>query len=123
MIESYFVDVEEVINSIPVILNYELNKKKYNEKLGLLQGKLVFENKSKLNFIEIKNIDLSYKVKYRYQYMDECDQLIFRYDNAPHHINLNTFPHHKQIDSKILEHPEPKLNEILLEIALIVWSE
>lgn len=55
--------------------------------------------------------------KYRYQYMDEKLLLIFRYDNAPHHREVKSFPHHKHVSNKVTDSKEPGLNDILLEIA------
>jgi hypothetical protein len=65
----------------------------------------------------VKDIDLESKVKYRYQYMDEKQELIFRYDNAPHHVKIYTFPHHKHESDGIKACEEPTLFDVLLEIA------
>lgn len=46
-------------------------------------------------------------------------ELIFRYDNAHHHKNIKTYPHHKHDFDKVKESPEPDLEEVLLEIAQI----
>ncbi len=43
--------------------------------------------------------------------------MIFRYDNAPHHVEIATFPHHKHEVDDIKESLEPSLDEVLLEIA------
>ena len=32
---------------------------------------------------------------YAFHFRDEADQCIFRYDNAPHHPGVETFPHHR----------------------------
>ena len=32
--------------------------------------------------------------KYSYHYQDRNSDLIFRYDMAPHHQEVKTFPHH-----------------------------
>jgi hypothetical protein len=49
--------------------------------------------------------------------MNEDQIMIFRYDNAPHHIEIDTFPHHKHEFDEIKESLEPSLYEVLLEIA------
>jgi hypothetical protein len=54
-------------------------------------------------------------MKYRYQLMNEHQQLICRYDNAPHHPSLATFPHHKHTGDNVEECVEPTLDEMLLE--------
>ncbi len=54
--------------------------------------------------------------KYRYHYMDANNQLIFRYDNAPHHLEVSTFPHHKHISTGVIESTEPHFAVILAEV-------
>ncbi len=41
----------------------------------------------------------------------------FSNDNAPHHAEVSTFPHHKHEGDDIKESPEIILYEVLLEIA------
>lgn len=72
-----------------------------------------------MDFVEVKDIDIKSKVKYRYHYMDDHDTLIFRYDNAPHHRNITTFPYHKHDRNEIKASSEPTLFDVLLEIAQI----
>jgi hypothetical protein len=57
------------------------------------------------------------KIKYSYHYMNQEQHLVFRYDNAPHHHELSTFPHHKHLPSKVEPHKELTLRDVLLEIA------
>ena len=56
------------------------------------------------------------RIKYRYQYMNADGAMIFRYDNAPHHHNLATFPHHKHIGEQVIESEEPTLRKVIEEI-------
>lgn len=83
MIEAYFAQVENVLRDFPTIRSYTLTKKVYSLTQGYISGMIVFEDGSRLEFVEVKDTELIGKVKYRYQYMDEGHGLIFRYDNAP----------------------------------------
>ncbi len=49
--------------------------------------------------------------------MDDNHKLIFRYDNAPHHRDVHTFPHHKHELEDVKGASEPGLKDVLLEIA------
>ena len=49
--------------------------------------------------------------------MDEHQVMIFRYENAPHHAEITTFPHHKHEVDGVKASPEPTLDDVLLEIA------
>lgn len=117
MIEIYFSKLENLLLQFPNIRSYTVNKRIYNIRQGYIQGSIVFENGYRLDFVEVKQTDKYSKIKYRYQYMTSENQLIFRYDNAPHHSGLSTFPHHKHIGEETLESNEPSLEDVLLEIA------
>ncbi len=49
--------------------------------------------------------------------MNEDLGMVFRYDNAPHHVEITTFPHHKHEVDDIRASNEPTLYDVLLEIA------
>lgn len=117
MIEDYFSQLEKCLQVFPYIRSYTLNKKVYNTKQGFIRAVVVFDDNTRLEFMEVKHTDITEKIKYRYQYMDEGNSLIFRYDNAPHHEDLNTFPHHKHLPHGVKAHEESSLEGVLLEIA------
>jgi hypothetical protein len=117
MIDNYFELIERTILDFKAIINsYAIYKKTYSEKQGFIKGEILFKNNSQFRFIEVKNTELKRKLKYRYQFMDKDNRPIFRYDNAYHHRELKTFPHHKHIGDKIQESNEPDLYELLIEI-------
>lgn len=120
MIERYFSELDQDLQRFPSIQESTCTKKRYNAKQGFISGSIKFKNGSRLEFVEVKDMDRSAKVKYRYQYMTPNDVRIFRYDNAPHHRYISTFPHHKHLGEEsdlIIESIEPALYDILLEIA------
>lgn len=117
MIETYFYQIEKILNEFPSVRFYTLKKKIYNINQGFLNGSIVFHNGYILDFAEVKDAESSAKIKYRYQYMNERHEVIFRYDNAPHHRRLKTFPHHKHLSENVEESEEPVLFDVLLEIA------
>jgi len=117
MIEAYFHQIEQTIREFPNIRFVSLTKKIYNVKQGYIGGSVIFENNHRLDFVEVKNTDSIQKLKYRYHYMNESQNMIFRYDNAPHHVEVATFPHHKHEADDIQSSHEPTLYEVLLEIS------
>lgn len=48
--------------------------------------------------------------------MDEQSNLIFRYDNAKHHPDVSTFPHHKHLPNGVIKSSEPSIGSILNEV-------
>ena len=120
MIDQYFTQLEQQLQAFPTIQVSTLTKKRYNAKQGYISGSIRFDSGYRLEFAEVKDMNCSGKIKYRYQYMEPQDVCIFRYDNAPHHRNISTFPHHKHLgegDEQIVESTEPSLSDVLLEIA------
>jgi hypothetical protein len=94
------------------------------DQAGLIDGRLRFWDDSLLEFFEtlsVRNMILV-KTRYAYHYQNGKEQLVFRYDNAPHHPQISTFPHHKHIvnPNTQVEHIEPTtvpdLTEVLREI-------
>jgi hypothetical protein len=58
------------------------------------------------------------RLKYRYHYEDPDGRLVFRYDNAPHHPEVETFPHHKHLsDGRVVPSVEQSLPRVLEEVA------
>ena len=117
MIETYFWEIEQAISYFKNILTYNLYSKVYNDKQGFIKGKITFNDKKVLLFSEVKDIEISSKIKYRYHYMEENKSLIFRYDNAKHHKSIASFPFHKHIKNEVSESKEVSLYDVLLEIS------
>ena len=62
------------------------------------------------------------KLRYVYHYQNASGEVIFRYDNAPHHPNLPTHPHHKHIGSAVEPSQDPDLSEVLHEIEQLIFE-
>jgi hypothetical protein len=86
---------------------------------GMLRCRAVFWNRSFLDIYEVVTTELGYPVRvyYSYAYMSrgEC---VFRYDNAPHHPEIPTHPHHKHVQGRVSPLPcdMPSLNRVIREI-------
>lgn len=56
-------------------------------------------------------------VKRRYAYhVFDSDVMVVRWDNAPHHRDIATFPHHKHICGEIAESKEMQISDVLAEL-------
>ncbi len=60
---------------------------------------------------------------YSYHWQTKEGKLIVRWDNAPHHKNLSTYPHHKHFKGKILPNYAITCEDILKEIEQILRAE
>lgn len=118
LIEDYFQRVETAVGAFPYAVESEIRKDKRSFYIGIIEGQIRFTDDSKLHFIEFVNVkERIKKYKYSYHYQDQMQNPIFRYDVAPHHKEIKTFPHHKHLRSeKVIEAAEPTLDEVLQEI-------
>lgn len=62
-----------------------------NLEIGFIKGRITFLDGSTLDFSEQLPTQ---RQKFRFHYMDVEDNLILRWDSAPHHRRLSTFPFH-----------------------------
>jgi hypothetical protein len=62
--------------------------------------------------------DLSFFSEYNYSFhWQETDgRLIVRWDNAPHHSQVETYPHHMHTEEDIKESYSITINDVLKEI-------
>lgn len=52
--------------------------------------------------------------------MNSDGAIIFRYDNAKHHPEIETFPHHKHLPDKVKISKEVNLSDIQTEVEEII---
>ena len=60
---------------------------------------------------------------YSYHWQNEKGELIIRWDNAPHHKEIKTYPHHKHIAEKVFESFEITCEKILEVIELEIKKQ
>lgn len=87
---------------------------------GLLRCRLVFWDGSYLDIYEVVSTELGYPVRVHYAYTYiRNERRVFRYDNAPHHPEILTHPHHKHIGpaDRLAPADQPGLGQIIQEIA------
>jgi len=79
----------------------------------IVKAKIILTDGSNLRVSESIVDDLL--VSYSYYWLDECNRLIIGWDNAPHHKDIKTFPHHKHIRKKanVTKSNECNLKDVL----------
>ena len=86
---------------------------------GLIRCRVVFWDDSYLDLYEVVSTELGYpiRVSYAYTYLRH-GQRVFRYDNAPHHPEIVTQPHHKHLgpEDRLAPADQPSLYQVLVEI-------
>jgi len=94
-----------------------------------IKGRLRFWDNSLLEFVELLEMrsNLLRRVEYAYHYQDSHGNLVFRYDDSPHHPEIETHPHHKHVGHGETESIEatvaPHLSRVLQEIERRLYPE
>jgi hypothetical protein len=102
-------------------MDYEISYEKREEGLGMIAAILEFADGSKLDFKEVVEVRAYRPIKHRYSYhYMQGEKTVFRYDNAQHHRQIKTFPHHKHVGRKVVAAVEPTLKQVLEEITTLI---
>ena len=106
-------------------LAFELVFKYRSPHIAHISGYVVFRTEWILEFDEILEQRRTevIKLKYRYHLMDKSKQLLFRYDNVPHHPQIKSHPDHKHIKNAIIESSNPGLLQVVDEIEALIVKE
>ena len=126
MIQKLITDIEKTIRSSPIVLSSSIHH--YFDAAAesvYLKGRLTFIDSSVLDLaiFAFESYDAPTIDKYRFQYMSGLEKIVFRYDNAPHHPEIESFPHHKHLSGKVSPSLMPSIADILNEISAIILKE
>ena len=111
LIEEYFQSIGSYIADCPHVTESQIRNDKRSFYIGVVEGEIRFTDNSFLHFIEFINVKEGVnRYKYSYHYQDKAEKVVFRYDMAPHHKEIKTFPHHKHMGSEeVVESIAPSL--------------
>jgi hypothetical protein len=117
-IYDYFIKIQRLIGNLPEVEVEKYEEQILTEKRGNLRIRLRFPDNSLLEISEaIQVIDNTLqRINYRYHYQSYAGNIIFRYDNAPHHSEVKTYPHHKHLFDKISESSHPDIETVIKEV-------
>jgi len=118
LITEYFQKIEISIAACPSVLESQITKDIRSLHIGIVEGMLIFTDESVLYFIEFVNVkEAIQSYKYSYHYQDKDSNLIFRYDMAPHHKEIPSYPHHKHTSPEaVIASSVPDVTIVLEEI-------
>ena len=117
-IGDHFRELQLLISGLTGVEVEKYEEHLLTESRGNLRIRLRFSDDSLLETSEAIQIinNNSQRISYRYHYQSCTGNLIFRYDDAPHHPEINTYPHHKHIFDKILDSPQPDIKAVIREV-------
>ena len=123
MIPNFIETIEKPIASSPIILSSDIQKHfGPHNNVVYIKGSILFMDSSILEIsLFVKETHKAISIdKYRFHYMDNRGYMLFRYDNAPHHPELSSFPNHKHIGNRTIPATPPDLQNVLNEISALL---
>ncbi|MDP2766399.1 MAG: DUF6516 family protein [Candidatus Methanoperedens sp.] len=105
-----------------LIVDKAVDFKEFSSDEGMVRGRLLFLGGYVLTFMEYIQVGKD-RPKYRFNLSDSRGDMIFRYDNAAHHREIPTFPHHKHVSTEVKPSREVGLAEVLFEIESLILAE
>lgn len=124
MIGEYFGQLEELLGSFPLVVSVETETERVDLDRGYVKGTVTFADDPELHLFEYVVIEESRleREDYRYHYQTSEGALIRRWDTAPHHRDVATFPYHLHVGDDV-QSSEPMTPEAVLgEIARLLRS-
>jgi hypothetical protein len=128
MIEEYLRQVDELLSANPAVRDVEIIRRTvrdtewekilhYRYRVFLTDGGLL-EMSERL--VEMRGMVTT--TKYRYQWQDGNGNLRKRWDNAPHHPEIDTFPNHLHdgAEERVVSHAAITGVEVLRQILAVM---
>lgn len=118
MISGYFRDFQLRLEDTKIIADKNIDLREFSATEGMLSGRLLFVHGSMLEFMEYLKEET--RLKYRFHLINKEGDMVFRYDNAPHHRDISSFPHHKHLPGNVSESNEKSIMDVLDEIETLI---
>lgn len=116
LLERYFAKIEEAVSRLSAYTENYVEEILTSERANL-RIRLRFQGGCLLEINEaviVENGTLK-TLGYRYHLQGAGNELVFRYDNAPHFPDLPSFPHHKHLLDAVVAASKPDLLDVLQE--------
>lgn len=122
MIPDYVERVKKMIARLYWLIDKEYLETEHDEDadMAIIGGNITFKDGSVLHFKEVLTPETRH---YRYHYTDKESILICRWDSAPHHKNIKTFPYHLHTAEGVKECKSVDLIDIMRSIEDMVVNQ
>lgn len=120
---AYYQSLQQEITASPLVMSSSLSFTEIDLNECYIRGSLLLLNRSELHIAEyVVTEPHPHRLKYRYHLQDRDGRLLSRWDNAPHHRSVPTYPHHRHDVSGGVEPAESTDLSTILQ-TLIAWFE
>jgi len=120
MIADYFAYLKQQLILCSAVVSFKVIKEFYGSNDGFVRFKCTVESGTELEFAEYVQIDRGNQIRretYSYHWQTRDGKLIRRWDNAPHHQELSTFPDHLHDGEQVRESKPVSLAVVLKVLA------
>ncbi|CEP67747.1 Uncharacterized [Moorella glycerini] len=100
----------KLLNRCPAVVSYEIQDYKQGTDFYYLKVRCELKNDT---LLYIRQYVSAEEYNYSYHWQNRNGELIVRWDNAPHHETIITFPHHKHIGGKVTISYEISIEDVL----------
>ena len=109
--QDYYRQLVALVGSISAIASSSVSFREIDENACYIKAVLAFATGYELYLAEyvIVRGELVQRSKYRYQLLSADKKPLARWDNAPHHKEISTFPHHRH-DAAEKAHPSREMS-------------
>ena len=105
-----FGQIIEILDSSPIIADYEIHQLIEESSASFLRVEVTLVNGSQLF---MKELWFPHESKYSYHWQNAAGKLLLRWDNAPHHPEIATYPDHKHIGDAVFPSSRISIEEVL----------
>ncbi len=118
MLEIFLTDLKACLTASPIVRDIEINDEFITSVSGFIDCTVVMIDGSVLYVAEYFTTSGESIKRNKYSYhLQKNDEFIIRWDNAPHHREISTFPYHVHDKDGVHEVKEMTMDEILEEIS------
>lgn len=103
-------EILESLEKSKIVIGFQVHEYKEFEKGFYLK---IIANLTNETTLHIREYSDEFERNYSYHWQTPKGQMIVRWDNAPHHKDISSFPNHKHIKNKIIESTEISIPDIL----------
>jgi len=122
----YFEEIEKSLRNLKSVYIERYEEEILTLTRMNLRVRIRFEHNELLEFNEAVVVDDEDRLThlgYRYHFQDKKNQTIFRYDNTPHHPDIESFPHHKHTENTIVSvYKKPSIPEVIEEALKFLYN-
>ena len=107
---DYYLELQDAIHTAPHVVRSDVQFEEIDANECYVRGVLALLGGFELHIAEyVVTEPVITRLKYRYHLQTTGGQLISRWDNAPHHPDVVTFPDHRH-DDQGGAYPTPSMN-------------